>query len=66
MATMDQSVICVGIHRSGPIFLEMSWDGTSAQRKDTRKIVFPRTVSICSGYVAWVRTVIKFCEDEYD
>lgn len=41
MATMDQSTICIGIQRSGPIFLEMSWDGSSARRKERRKMLFP-------------------------
>lgn len=41
VATMDQSVICIGIQRSGPNFLEMSWEGSSASRKETRKTMLP-------------------------
>ena len=35
----------MGIHRSGPIFLETSCDGSSASRNETRKTVFPVQVS---------------------
>jgi hypothetical protein len=41
MATTDHSVICIGIHRSGPIFLDTSCDGSSATRKATRKMLLP-------------------------
>lgn len=41
-ATMLHRVICVGIQRSGPIHFEMSWEGSSAQRKLRRKTEFPR------------------------
>lgn len=33
LATRLQETICTGIQRSGPSFLEMSWDGNSALRK---------------------------------
>ena len=42
MATIDQRVICSGIHRSGPIFLDTNWEGSSANRKEKRKMVFPK------------------------
>jgi hypothetical protein len=41
-ATRLQRVICAGIQRSGPIHLETSWDGSSAQRKESLNMVFPR------------------------
>jgi hypothetical protein len=33
LATIDHETICTGIQLSGPSFLEMSWEGSSAQRK---------------------------------
>jgi hypothetical protein len=41
MATTDQMTIWMGIHRSGPIFLDTSCDGSSARRKATRKMTLP-------------------------
>jgi hypothetical protein len=41
IATADQSTIWIGIHRSGPIFLDTSWDGSSAKRKLMRKTTVP-------------------------
>ena len=35
LATRLQETIWTGIQRSGPSFLEMSWDGSSAARKQT-------------------------------
>jgi hypothetical protein len=42
LATMLQRVICDGIQRSGPTHLDTNWDGSSAQRKESRKMVLPR------------------------
>jgi hypothetical protein len=42
MATIDQRVICSGIQRSGPIFFDTSCEGSSARRKENRKMVFPK------------------------
>ena len=33
LATRLQETIWMGIQRSGPSFLDISWDGSSAQRK---------------------------------
>jgi hypothetical protein len=41
IATRDQTHIWIGIHLSGPIFLDMSCDGSSARRKAIKKTVFP-------------------------
>lgn len=41
MATIDQTVSCIGTHRSGPIFFDTSCDGSSARRKVILKTVFP-------------------------
>ncbi len=35
----------LGIHRSGPSFFEISWEGISARRKATLKMVRPVSVS---------------------
>ena len=40
-ATIDHNTICIGIHRSGPSFLDTSWDGSSANRNEMRKMLFP-------------------------
>ena len=42
VATTLHKTICVGIQRSGPIHLETSWDGSSAQRNESLIMVFPR------------------------
>lgn len=42
MDTMLQRHICIGTHRSGPIHLLSTCDGSSAQRKANLKRVFPR------------------------
>jgi len=44
-ATIDQSIICAGIQRSGPIFLLMSCEGNSASKKESLETVFPRLKS---------------------
>jgi len=41
VATTDQRTIWIGIHRSGPIFFDTSWEGSSARRKDRRKMLLP-------------------------
>lgn len=41
-ATIDHSTICAGIHRSGPIHLLISCEGSSEQRKASLKTVLPR------------------------
>lgn len=41
VATTDQRTIWMGIHRSGPIFFDTSWEGSSARRKDRRKMLLP-------------------------
>jgi hypothetical protein len=46
MATIDQRQICVGIQRSGPTYLLTSWDGNSAQAKETMKTIVPRLRSV--------------------
>ena len=54
IATTDHNEICVGIQRSGPTFLETSWEGNSAKRKQIRKIVFPVLYStICQLLSLW-------------
>jgi hypothetical protein len=40
-ATILHRQICMGIHRSGPIFFETSCEGSSANRKDIRNTVLP-------------------------
>ena len=41
MATTDHKTIWMGIHRSGPIFLDTSWDGSSAKRNEIKKMLCP-------------------------
>lgn len=46
--TKDHAVMMKGIHLSGPIFLEIRPDGSSAARKESRKIVWPVLKSFVS------------------
>lgn len=46
--TKDQAVMMKGIHLSGPIFLDIRPDGSSAARKERRKIVWPVLKSFVS------------------
>lgn len=46
--TKDQAVMMNGIHLSGPIFLEIRPEGSSAARKESRKIVWPVLKSLVS------------------
>jgi hypothetical protein len=46
--TRDHAVMMNGIHLSGPIFLEIRPDGSSAARKERRKIVWPVLKSFVS------------------
>ena len=45
-ATMDQSIICIGIQRSGPTHLLTSCEGSSAHRKLSLNTVLPRLKSL--------------------
>ena len=41
IATIDHSTIWMGIHLSGPIFLDTNWEGSSARRNEMRKTTWP-------------------------